>query len=206
MKLSKFSPASSVEVALQPEAESVVEQARLQAENLFDTKALLCAEAVLVSLNDTFDGPLTDEEAINLGSTFCMGVGNAGCMCGALAGGLAAVGLFSAKGTLASSNAHSRNLGKELHDVFVKRHGSSCCRVLTRRVKKDPKQHFVQCTMLTGDATQLAARMIAAERMRHGRQILKNDGPVRLSRTGVMLQRAVSLIRDGLQKVVNVLH
>ena len=206
MKLTKFSPAASTEVVLQPEAEPVVEQVKLRAENLFDTRALLCAEAVLLTLNDTFEGTLTDEEAINLGSTFCMGVGSAGCMCGALAGGLAAVGLFSAKGELAASNAHSRDLGKELHDAFVKHHGSTCCRSLTRHVKKDPKKHFAQCTMLTGDAAQLAARIIIEERKRRGLQLTKNTAPARLSKAGVMLQRVMSFLRNGLRKVTSVLH
>lgn len=206
MKLNKFSSATSAEVVLQPEAEPIVEQVKLRAENLFDTRALLCAEAVLLTLNDAFEGSLTDEEAINLGSTFCMGVGNAGCMCGALAGGLAAVGLFSAKGELAASNAHSRDLGKELHDAFVKQHGSSCCRSLTRHVKKDPKKHFTQCTMLTGDAAKLAARIIIAERTRQGLQLKKTAAPARLSKTGVMLQRIISLLRCGLRKVVSALH
>lgn len=164
MKLNKYAEASPVDAELSPEAEAVVERLKLQAENLFETRALLCAEAVMVILNEAFEGSLSEEEAINLGSTFCMGVGSAGCMCGALAGGLASVGMFTGKGRLADSNAHARDCGKKLHDAFVRNHKTTCCRSLTRRVKNDSAKHFAQCTMLTGNATELAARIIIAER------------------------------------------
>ncbi|WP_051177135.1 C-GCAxxG-C-C family (seleno)protein [Halodesulfovibrio aestuarii] len=164
MKLNKYAEASFADAELTPEAAAIVEKLKLQAENLFETRALLCAEAVLVTLNEAFDGSLSEEQAINLGSTFCMGVGSAGCMCGALAGGLASVGMFTGKGRLATSNAHARECGKDLHDAFVRNHKTTCCRTLTRNFKEDAAKHFAQCTMLTGNVTELAARIIIAER------------------------------------------
>lgn len=199
MKLNKYAAASLADVELSPEAEATVEKLKRQAENLFETRALLCAEAVMVTLNEAFDGSLSEEEAINLGSTFCMGVGNAGCMCGALAGGLASVGMFTGKGRLATSNAHARECGKDLHDAFVRNHKTTCCRSLTRHVKDDSAKHFAQCTMLTGNATELAARIIIAERSG-----IIFEKPVRkpLSNAQVLVMRIGNVLRSLREKCV----
>ncbi|SIO16654.1 C-GCAxxG-C-C family (seleno)protein [Halodesulfovibrio marinisediminis] len=197
MKLNKYSAVSLADTELSPEAEAIVEKLKLQAENLFETRALLCAEAVLVTLNEAFDGSLSEEEAINLGSTFCMGVGTAGCMCGALAGGLASVGMFTGKGRLATSNAYARECGKDLHDAFVRNHKSSCCRTLTRHVKDDSAKHFAQCTMLTGNATELAARIIIAER---GGKLFKQPARPPLTKVQVLGMRIGSVFRSLCRK------
>ncbi|WP_290920947.1 C-GCAxxG-C-C family (seleno)protein [Halodesulfovibrio sp.] len=197
MKLNKYTEASLVDAELSPEAEAMVEKLKLRAENLFSTRALMCAEAVLVTLNEAFDGSLSEEEAINLGSTFCMGVGTAGCMCGALAGGLASVGMFTGKGRIATSNAHARECGKDLHDAFVRNHKSTCCRTLTRHVKDDSAKHFAQCTMLTGNATELAARIILAER---GGELLSSADHKPLSKVQVLGMRIGNMLRSLLHK------
>ncbi|MCT4535386.1 C-GCAxxG-C-C family (seleno)protein [Halodesulfovibrio sp.] len=201
MKLNKYSEASPVDAELSPEAEAVVERLKLQAENLFETRALLCAEAVMVTLNEAFDGSLSEEEAINLGSTFCMGVGTAGCMCGALAGGLASVGMFTGKGRLADSNAHARDCGKNLHDAFVRNHKTTCCRSLTRHVKNDSAKHFAQCTMLTGNATELAARIIIAER-----QDTHITSRKALAKGHVLAMRAGNVLRNVCKSVWRLAH
>ncbi|MCT4626199.1 C-GCAxxG-C-C family (seleno)protein [Halodesulfovibrio sp.] len=201
MKLNKYSEASPVDAELSPEAEAVVERLKLQAENLFETRALLCAEAVMVTLNEAFDGSLSEEEAINLGSTFCMGVGTAGCMCGALAGGLASVGMFTGKGRLADSNAHARDCGKNLHDAFVRNHKTTCCRSLTRHVKNDSAKHFAQCTMLTGNATELAARIIIAER-----QDTHITPRKALAKGHVLAMRAGNVLRNVCKSVWRLAH
>lgn len=201
MKLNRYATASVVDAELSPEAEVVVERLKLQAENLFETRALLCAEAVMVTLNEAFDGSLSEEEAINIGSTFCMGVGNSGCMCGALAGGLASVGMFTGKGQVATSNAHARDCGKELHDAFVQRHKSSCCRSLTRKVKHDSAKHFAQCTMLTGEAAELAARIIIAER---GGIVSDTVSRPALTKAQVLGLRVGNMLRNVFQKCLGV--
>ena len=197
MKLNKYTDASFADAELSPEVAATVDRLKLQAENLFETRALLCAEAVLVTLNEAFDGSLSEEEAINLGSTFCMGVGSAGCMCGALAGGLASVGMFTGKGRIATSNAHARECGKELHDAFVKNHKTTCCRSLTRHLKDDPAKHFAQCTMLTGNVTELAARMIIEER---SGAVLKTPIRKPLSKPQILGMRIGSALRGLVQK------
>lgn len=141
----------------------LVEQARLRAENLFKSQAMLCAEAVIYTLNEAFEGPLTPEEAICLGSPFCVGMGGAGCACGALTGAIAAVGLFAGKKRIGENGAPIRNCAHQIHDSFRNEFGATCCRVLTKKVKNDKKAHFAQCTKLTGYATALAATHIIAQ-------------------------------------------
>jgi C_GCAxxG_C_C family probable redox protein len=42
--------------------------------------------------------------------------------------------------------------------------GSTCCRVLTKKVKHDPKLHTAQCAALSGQAAEIAARLILTQR------------------------------------------
>ncbi|RPJ12118.1 MAG: C_GCAxxG_C_C family protein [Deltaproteobacteria bacterium] len=68
-------------------------------ENLFLSRQLYCSEAILVVLNNVLGGGLKDFQAIALAAPFAAEVDRNGCLCGALAGALLAVGLF-----LGSSN------------------------------------------------------------------------------------------------------
>ncbi|MBG3877941.1 C_GCAxxG_C_C family protein, partial [Desulfovibrio oxamicus] len=72
-----------------PSFDPIVEAIRRRAENLFDTRQLLCAEAVLHAVAETLGGPLSPDQAAALGTPFCQGMGGAGCTCGALSGAVA---------------------------------------------------------------------------------------------------------------------
>ncbi|MEJ2716754.1 MAG: C-GCAxxG-C-C family protein [Deltaproteobacteria bacterium] len=115
---------------LPAEQEELVRLVRERAQNLFETGQLLCSEAVVTALNRGLSGGMDDELAIRIVSTLPLGIGESGCTCGALSGGF-----------------------KELF-------GSTCCRVLSKKVKAIPKAHVEQCTRLTGTVTELVARAL----------------------------------------------
>lgn len=135
----------------------LAEQVGKRAANLFETRQLLCAEAILRAVVEAFGGTLSPQEAAALGSAFCVGMGGAGCTCGALSGGVASIGLYLGRKE-GSSSEHSRALGKQLHDTFRAAHKSTCCRVLTRNL--DKKAHFAQCLQLTEKGARTACQIL----------------------------------------------
>ncbi len=146
-------------------AEALAKSVGERAENLYLTHQLLCSEAVLSVVNHGLGGGVSDDVAIRMASALPVGIGNSGCTCGALSGAVLALGLFlgrdrpgasDRKGALSSANV--------LHDRFKQLFGSSCCRVLSKDVKHDPRRHFKHCAKLTAQAAELAALIILEKR------------------------------------------
>lgn len=140
--------------------EKIIGLIHQRAHNLFATRQLMCSEAVLVVLNRAFDGGLSDELAIRLTSALPEGIGGSGCTCGALSGGVLAIGLFLGRERPGQSGKKARKAAKELHNLFKNSFRSTCCRVLTKKVKDDSAAHFKQCAEFTGTAAAQAAGVI----------------------------------------------
>ncbi len=136
-----------------------------RAGNLFTAHGLSCSEAVLVVLDKGFGGGLGVEVAMGLGSGFGGGIGGAGCVCGALSGVVAALGLFLGPGRWSGHDKKAfRLMVAGLHDRFRERSGSTCCRQLIAdyRGKRTERKHF--CADLTAWAAREAALLILAAR------------------------------------------
>jgi C_GCAxxG_C_C family probable redox protein len=149
------------EPASEETPEALVQLIKAKAWNLFLTRQLQCAQAVLCTLNEGLRGGLRRDVAARLASGLAEGLGGSGCLCGAVSGGVLALGLFMGK--------EGRNLFKAsgtsfstalLHRQFAERFGSACCKALSKRVKHDAKAHFDQCAELTGAAAEIASRII----------------------------------------------
>ena len=134
------------------------------AQNLYETRQLLCAEAVLVSLNKGLNGGLTEQQAVAMAGPFCVAMGDSGCLCGALSGAVLGAGLFIGKNNSYAHRKEMRESGLVLHNAFKSANGATCCRVLSKKVKHDKKAHFQQCAGLTADATEMAALLILKKR------------------------------------------
>lgn len=146
------------------QTETVIEQIRERARNLFETRQMLCTEAVVTALNHGLDGGLTDAQAVAMAAPFCMGLGESGCMCGALSGAVMVTGLFLGKDQPYRNRRDLRDCARQLHDAFKASNGATCCRVLSQKVKHDKKAHFQRCTDLTANAAELAAKLILQKR------------------------------------------
>ena len=132
-----------------------------RAENLFATRQLECAEAVLVVLNRALNGGLSEETAIRLSSGLCEGIGGSGCTCGALSGCAVALGLFLGRRSPGFGNGRQvKSATACLHDAFRQRFGATCCRVLTQSKKTGPAVHFRRCAARTGWTARAAAAAI----------------------------------------------
>ena len=125
------------------------------AENYYRNGDFYCSEAVVKTIRDEFKIEVSDD-AIAMASGFPVGMGGSGCTCGAIAGGIMALGMvFGEK---------SMELSKKLHDDFKKEHKSLCCRFLTKGMQLGSKEHMNQCIAFTGEVAERVARIIVENR------------------------------------------
>lgn len=142
-------------------ADQVIDMVSARTENLFRSGQLACSEAVLTVLNESLHGGLAPEHAVSLAAGFPEGLGRGGCVCGALSGGVMALGLFlGRKSAGAGDRLGVQAATRKLHHQFKGELGSTCCRVLANKVKHDRKAHFDQCARITGIGARLAAEII----------------------------------------------
>jgi C_GCAxxG_C_C family probable redox protein len=142
------------------EKDELIQLIRTKAEALYTTKQMLCSDAVLSAINSSLGPWLTKEQAIAIMAAFPIGIGN-GCLCGAISGGLAVLGL-------ALSDTHSpkeiRAYASDIYLEFNKKYKSTCCSVLTKKIKDNKQNHFQQCALITGDAAEITANIILSVR------------------------------------------
>ena len=138
---------------------------RQRAFNLMSTGRMMCSEAVLSVLNQGLGGGLPPDVAMKVASGFPEGIGSSGCTCGALTGGVIALGLFLSQSdsNLAVRRKAMTESGRLQHD-FKSHFGSTCCRVLIKNGSSEVPHHFQACCDRGGWAAEHAARMILAER------------------------------------------
>lgn len=147
-----------------PQAETLIAGIKDRACNLYLTRQMLCAEAVLVAVNRGLNGGLTDAQALAMAAPFCVALGDSGCLCGALSGAVMATGLLLGNAHPYRYRKDMRDSARRLHDAFKTANGATCCRVLTKKLRHDSKAHFEQCAALTAQAAELAARLIIEKR------------------------------------------
>ena len=129
----------------------VSDQARKKAEALYKKGKFLCSEAVFTVVNDHLGQP-ADSRMVKMASGFPVGIGHSGCICGALAGGVMALGLANGRekpGEKMSDDMFP--LSAELHDRFIRRNKYVCCRKLIRHVEFGSSEHIKQCIKFTGE-------------------------------------------------------
>ena len=143
-----------------PKTEALIALIKKRAENLYLTRQMLCAEAVVVTLNKALNGGLSEAQAVAIAAPFSIALGDSGCICGALSGAVLACGLFIGKDQPYHHRQRMRKGAQQLHDAFKATNGAICCRVLSKSVRHDQKVHFQQCAHLTAGASEMAAKLI----------------------------------------------
>ena len=130
----------------------------------YNSLQFYCSEAIVKTFIEELDLPLPDE-VIAMASCFPLGMGYAGCACGAVTGGLMVLGyVFGRTEPYDLKSRKAMQLGKELHDIFKERHDSTCCRVLTKKFKKlMKKDHIAQCVSFTSEVAEEVAKIIKRE-------------------------------------------
>jgi C_GCAxxG_C_C family probable redox protein len=138
--------------------------------NLFTSRQLECAEAVLCVLNRSFRGGLPDDLAVRLASGFPDGLAGSGCLCGALSGAVMALGLYLGRnGPGLGRGQQVKSAVDALLQEFRSIYKSNCCRVLTKGLEHGSRAHQAHCARISGDTARIAARILLQTRpeLRH---------------------------------------
>ncbi|CZR96890.1 Putative redox-active protein (C_GCAxxG_C_C) [Clostridioides difficile] len=140
-----------------------LEKVRVTAEQYYRNGDFYCSEAVVKVIKDEFELDITDE-IISMASGFPVGIGGSGCTCGAITGGIMALGLFFGRSEAKDEKVNkAMELSKELHDFFKGKNNSLCCRILTKGMTLGTKEHMDQCILFTGQVAEETARIIYRE-------------------------------------------
>ena len=140
-----------------------INQIKEEAAQLYLNGDYFCSEAIVSVIRKYFD-PNMPECAIAMASGYPVGIGGSMCTCGAVSGGVLALGYFF--GRVAPKDKkikHAMALAKELHDYFQSKYKVLCCKVHCHGMKLGSKQHMQQCAMYTGDIAAKTAEIIARE-------------------------------------------
>ncbi len=133
------------------------------ASNYYRNGDFYCSEAIVKTIRDAYELEY-DDEVIKLASGFPVGMGGSGCACGAIAGGIMAIGMIFGRARAKGPEIDlAMRLSKKLHDYFKKAHKSTCCRVLTRNMTLGSPDHMNQCIAITGEIAAETARLINDE-------------------------------------------
>lgn len=106
---------------------------RQTAEHYYSNGDFYCSEAIVKTIRDEFCPGLPDN-VIAMASGFPIGIGGAGCTCGAISGGIMAIGMLFGRTEKKDERVNkTMELSRELHDFFEKKTpGALLSRVDTR--------------------------------------------------------------------------
>jgi C_GCAxxG_C_C family probable redox protein len=133
------------------------------AEEYYRSGQFYCSEAIVKTINDEFRLDYPDS-IVRLASGFPIGIGSAGCACGAVTGGVMALGMvFGRKEPGDPCIDQCLAFSRELHALFMRRHGCLCCRTLTHGMVLKSPEHLRQCIAFTGEVAEETAKIILRE-------------------------------------------
>jgi len=140
-----------------------IQRIKTDAENLYRKGDFFCSEAIISSIKDNFDLDMPDE-MIAMASGFPIGIGKSKCVCGAVSGGVMALGYFFGRTKGGDPKVQDTlKLAYELQDHFKTNHKVLCCKVLTRGMDMGSGEHKDQCVAFTGEIAEKAAEIIVRE-------------------------------------------
>ncbi len=136
---------------------------RKKAEAFYRNMDYYCSEAIVRTMNDEFHLGYPDQ-VIKMASGFPIGIGGAGCSCGAVIGGVMAIGMVFGRDQPKDPRIdRCLALSRELHNLFASRHGCLCCRTLTCGMVLKSPEHMQQCIAFTGEVAEETAKIILRE-------------------------------------------
>jgi len=112
-----------------------------------------CAEAVFLTYRELL-APEMDPSMVKLMTGFGGGLGESGCLCGALTGSIAALNMLKGRTTNEVSRDEAYQLAKEFTDRFTEKYGVTCCRALNPH-PFETREHLTNCLKITGNTSKL---------------------------------------------------
>ena len=119
---------------------------------------LNCAESVLRGVCFAQSVELTDQ-AKKMATPFGGGIGRSEDACGALIGGVLAIGVSLGRIAPEEDRLASYEAAGKLYKAFQARFGSTCCKVLNKSDFKTP-EHRIRCGKYVEGATKLAIQIL----------------------------------------------
>ena len=151
-----------------------IEEAKARAFELYVKDQFACSEAILYTIHRILASPLP-VEIIRLASGFAGGIGDSGDVCGALTGGVMALGLAFGRSEAGASCPKLLPATRELLAWFNQAFGSNCCAELTKTKGTFGEKKSNRCGTMTGETAAKTMELI-----------LKYE---KMSSPGVLLQR-----------------
>nr|WP_050780781.1 C-GCAxxG-C-C family (seleno)protein [Dethiobacter alkaliphilus] len=122
-----------------------------------------CSESIIKSVKDNFAIDMPDE-IIAMASGFPVGIGKSKCVCGAVSGGVMALGYFFGRTTGGDPKVQKTlELANELQQSFKDNHQHLCCRILTKGMDMAAGEHKDQCVSFTGEIAEKVAAIVVRE-------------------------------------------
>lgn len=103
-----------------------------------------CAQAVFRSVAE-----IDDPHLLEMCKPFGGGIGGQKCLCGAVSGGVMALGILG-KGKYAA----------QLVETFRKKYGATCCASLSRPYRWKSREHLANCRSITVETAALAEELL----------------------------------------------
>ena len=106
--------------------------------------------------------PDMDPDLVKLVTGFGSGVGEAGCMCGALSGSIVALNMVKGRPSREESRDEAYDYAKKFHDKFVEKYGVTCCRALNP-YPFETREHLTNCLKITGNTGKMLMEFLIEE-------------------------------------------
>lgn len=134
-----------------------------RAEKMYKSGRFRCAEAVVRAFID-----VTDQKQLRplvaMASGFGVGMENSRSLCGALAGGVLVLGMLFGRDKPGDVKVdRCQKLAGELHDVFVKKHGSAICCALVEGLADGSPEREERCALYCADAAAMLGTIVERE-------------------------------------------
>ena len=143
-----------------------VQKVKEDAEAYFRQGNYYCSESIVASVRDNI-APEMPEAMIAAASGFPIGVGRSKCMCGAVSGGVLALGYVFGRTAPSTptdpKSVKTMELANELQQAFRDSHRVLCCSVQTKGMDMASGEHKAQCIAFTGEMAEKTAQIIARE-------------------------------------------
>lgn len=113
-----------------------------------------CAESVFLAFRDVYHLDV-DKNLMRIMTGFGGGIGEHGCLCGALSGSIAVIGLLRGRTSAEEDRLSTYKLSRAFSESFESEFGATCCRVIQQPYAHDTKQTAKHCLKVTGNTAQL---------------------------------------------------
>ncbi len=104
-----------------------------------------------------------DENVTKLASGFPVGIGKSGCVCGAVSGGVMALGMVYGREHGEAMQEKMFPMSADLHDHIKGIYKSTCCRVMTRNFEFASPERKAHCIKITGEVAAYIAEKLYDE-------------------------------------------